>query len=118
MNTFLIQDQDLKPVRISDVQCVKQRLETRFKLWKGEWEFNSSIGFPWENVIRRNPSLKDAESLVRSELRKDPEIVSVDSVEVIFADTEAKSRQHERPLRTALIRYVVTSTYGAFKGEI
>ncbi|EMF82147.1 hypothetical protein LEP1GSC188_3419 [Leptospira weilii serovar Topaz str. LT2116] len=118
MNTFLIQEGDLKPVRISRSDCLKQRLEIRFRLWKGEWEFDKLIGFSWENVIRRNPIVKEVESLVRSELRKDPEVVSIDSVEVIFIDTEEKATQYEKPLRTAIIRYIITSTYGSVKGEI
>ncbi|EKN88954.1 hypothetical protein LEP1GSC034_0213 [Leptospira interrogans str. 2003000735] len=118
MNTFLIQDRDLKPVKISGPDCLKQRLENRFRLWKGEWEYDKQIGFAWDNVIRRNPIVKDVESLVRSELRKDPEVVSVESVEVIFIDTEEKAIQYEKSLRTAIIRYVLTSTYGALKGEI
>ncbi|KAA1266828.1 hypothetical protein C5473_01170 [Leptospira interrogans serovar Weerasinghe] len=118
MNSFLIQNGDLKPTRISGPDCLKQRLESRFKLWKGEWEFDKSIGFPWNNVLRKNPSGKDAETLVRSELKKDPEIVSIESVEVIFIDTEEKANQYNSLLRTALIRYTVQSVYGILKGEL
>ncbi|EMN93859.1 hypothetical protein [Leptospira interrogans] len=118
MNSFLIQDGDLKPTRISGPDCLKQRLESRFKLWKGEWEFDKSIGFPWNNILRKNPSRKDAETLVRSELKKDPEIVSIESVEVIFIDTEEKAKQYNSQLRTVLIRYTVQSVYGILKGEL
>ncbi|WP_061235865.1 hypothetical protein [Leptospira weilii] len=118
MNSFLIQNGDLKPTRISGADCAKQRIENRFRLWKGEWEFDKSIGFPWNNVLRKNPSRKDAEALIRSELKKDPEIVSIESVEVIFIDTEEKVKQYNSQLRTALIRYVVQSVYGILKGEL
>ncbi|EMM99869.1 hypothetical protein LEP1GSC021_1655 [Leptospira noguchii str. 1993005606] len=118
MNSFLIQDADLKPIRISGPDCTKQRIENRFRLWKGEWEFDKTIGFAWRNVLRKNPSRKDAEALVRSELKKDPEIVSIESVEVIFIDTEEKAKQYNSQLRTALIRYTVQSVYGIFKGVL
>ncbi|MDI7157819.1 hypothetical protein [Leptospira santarosai] len=118
MNSFLIQDADLKPIRISGPDCAKQRIENRFRLWKGEWGFDKLIGFPWSNVLRKNPSKKDAEALVRSELKKDLEIVSIELVEVIFIDTEEKAKQYNSQLRTALIRYVVQSTYGKLMGEL
>ncbi|MDO6395429.1 hypothetical protein Q4554_15230 [Leptospira santarosai] len=118
MNSFLIQDTDLKPSRISGPDCVKQRIENRFRLWKGEWEFDKSIGFPWNNVLRKNPSRKDTESLVRSELKKDPEIVSIESVEAIFIDTEEKAKQYNSQLRTAIIKYVVQSVYGKITGKL
>ncbi|TQE83069.1 hypothetical protein [Leptospira noguchii] len=118
MNSFLIQDADLKPTRISGPDCAKQRIENRFRLWKGEWGFDKLIGFPWSNVLRKNPSKKDAEALVRSELKKDPEIVSIELVEVIFIDTEEKAKQYNSQLRTAIIRYVVQSIYGKLMGEL
>ncbi|EMO26225.1 hypothetical protein LEP1GSC170_1495 [Leptospira interrogans serovar Bataviae str. HAI135] len=118
MNTFLIQDKDLKATCISGPDCLRQRIINRFKLWRGEWEFNQSIGFPWEGVIRKNPSKKEAEILVRSELKKDPEIISIESVEIIFIDTEAKAIQHNSKLRTALIRYTAQTVYGIISGAL
>lgn len=118
MNTFLIQNGDLKTTCISGSDCLKQRITNRFKLWRGEWEFDQSIGFPWERVLRKNPSKKEAETLIRLELKKDPEVISIESIEIIFIDTEDKANQYDSKLRTALIRYTVQTVYGIISGDL
>ncbi|EMO80212.1 hypothetical protein LEP1GSC126_3346 [Leptospira kirschneri str. 200801774] len=118
MNTFLIHNGDLTTTSLSGSDCLKQRITNRFKLWRGEWEFNQSIGFPWDKVLRKNPSKKEAEALVKSELKKDPEIISIESVEIIFIDTEDKANQYDSKLRTALFRYTVRTIYGIISGDL
>ncbi|WP_061271204.1 hypothetical protein [Leptospira interrogans] len=118
MNTFLIHSGDLTTTRISGSDCLKQRITNRFKLWRGEWEFDQSMGFPWERILRKNPSKKEAEALVRFELKKDPEIISIESIEIIFIDTEDKANQYNSKLRTALIRYTVQTVYGIISGDL
>ena len=68
---------------VSDAQATRQRLEQKFKLWRGEWFLDVNAGFPWlQDILGRRPSPQVVRSLVFDVVQSDPGIRTVENLEL------------------------------------
>lgn len=63
-DTFL--DSNRNIAIISDVLSVSQTVKNAISLWLGEYQFDTTLGVPWENILGVNPFNK---SLLNSYLK-------------------------------------------------
>lgn len=102
---------------LNDRDTLKQRIANRLSLYLGEFILEPDIGMDWfslHSVRQPETLIRDA---VRAELLKDSEITEIRSLTVTLVDTEEKSRQYAKPLRTALVQYDVNTVYGSVSGN-
>jgi hypothetical protein len=63
-DTFL--DSNRNIAIVSDVLSVSQTVKNAISLWLGEYQFDTTLGVPWENILGVNPFNK---SLLNSYLK-------------------------------------------------
>lgn len=123
MKTVMLEDGDIvlntgKPVLLADAEALKQRAENRLRLFLGEFSLSPESGVDWFRITSRKYPEKEIEKSVRSELLKDAEILSVESVLIQSADTSEKAAILNIPLRTAAVSYYCRTVYGELRGSI
>lgn len=100
-NKIVFKDGDLQYV--DGAERVKQQLEFRLNLWRGEWFLDSEFGTPYlQSVLGKSITLNGALSAVRTE------ILSVDGVTGIV-EFDCK---FDRQQRTLTIEFTASTSYG------
>lgn len=123
MKTVMLEDGDIalrqgSPVMISGADALKQRAENRLRLFLGEFSLASDSGVDWFRITSRKYPEKEIEKAVRSELLKDSEILTVESVLIQSADTSEKASLLNIPLRAASVSYFCKTVYGELRGSL
>ena len=81
---------------VSGAQATRQRIEQKFKLWRGEWFLDVNAGFPWlQDILGRRPSPQVVRSLVFDLVQSDPGIRTVENLEL----------EQDSPQRRLTIRF-------------
>lgn len=119
MKAFLIENNDLQFQIIDSKNATAQRIVNRLKLVLGEFIHTPDEGIDYYSVLG-NKSVKpdDIKLLIQNELNKDSEITSINSIEVVFVNTNEKTIDIGKPLRTAILKYDITSIFGQIRGEL
>lgn len=80
-------------VMIDEPQATRQRLEQKFRLWRGEWFLNVDAGFPWlGDILGQRPRAEVVRSLVYDLVQSDPGIKTVNNLAVQFEGVERNLR--------------------------
>ena len=88
---------------VSGAQATRQRLEQKFKLWRGEWFLDVNAGFPWiEEILGQRPAPQVVRSLVFDVVQSDPGIRTVENLEL----------EQDSPQRRLTIRFRARLTNG------
>lgn len=117
MLTIAIVDKDIQLTKIYDANALKQRIKNRLSLFLGEWFLDTAAGVNWFSVLEKtNPTT--IENLVRRELSKDENIISINSITAIIIDSLEKSQTYSKPIGYAIVNYEVNSIYGAIRGVL
>ena len=117
MRTLQVIDRDLAIsnhnfIVLSDRERLKQRIAHRLALFLGEFSLEPSLGLDWFTLKEYRYNTEEIVKAVRTEILKDSEVVSINSLEVILIDTPEKVQQYNKPRRTVLINWSVNSVYG------
>lgn len=119
MKTLLQENNDVQFTWITGKDCLKQRIQNRLSLFLGEWIHRPESGTDWYSVLgRKTATTSEYESLVKSALVKDSEIISILNLTVTFANTTEKAKELQKPIRSAIINYTINSIYGTLTGAI
>ena len=101
MNDYRIENGDLvisggDVATVSGNLATRQRLEQKFKLWRGEWFLDVNAGFPWlEEILGRRPAPQVLRSLVFDLVQSDPGIRTIENLEL----------EQDSPQRRLTIRF-------------
>lgn len=68
---------------IHDGDAFLQRLSNSYQLWKGDYSFVPSAGVDWLEEFQSVPNPERLRKKIEAVLLADPEIVSIDAVEVV-----------------------------------
>lgn len=117
MVTLALAAKDLQLTRISNATALKQRIQNRLALFVGEWFLESTAGVDWFSVLGKS-NVAAIEALVRKELAREENIVSINSVSVVLVNDVETSRDLSLPIGTALVNYEVNSVYGVLRGVV
>jgi hypothetical protein len=80
-------------VMIDGPQSVAQRLEQKFRLWRGEWFLDIGSGFPWlESVMGQRPRPEVLRSLVSDLVSSDPDIRAMTNLDLDFDGVDRRLR--------------------------
>lgn len=80
-------------VMIEEPQATRQRLEQKFKLWRGEWFLNVNAGFPWlDDVLGQRPRPEVLRSLVHDLVTNDPGVRSMNNLTLAFEGVNRQLR--------------------------
>ena len=80
-------------VMIDEPLATRQRLEQKFRLWRGEWFLNINTGFPWlEDVLGQRPRPEVLRSLVHDLVTNDPGVRSMDNLTLTFEGVDRQLR--------------------------
>jgi len=70
-----------------------QRLRQKLLLWRGEWFLDRRAGFPYlQRVLGQRPRPEVVGSLVRQLVERDPDVQSVDALNLEFDETARRLR--------------------------
>ena len=95
--------------QITGEDALKQRLENRMLLWLGEWFLEPTEGIDWLDILEaKPPDLPQTEKAIRTELEKDPAVVTVDELTLDFTRAD----------RRLVIEWAVTADLGLVRGEV
>lgn len=76
---------------VSDSTATKQRLNQKFKLWRGEWFLNTSAGVPWlEDILGKKPRTEVLQTLFSQVIQSDPGIKTLQSLSFEYNEVERK----------------------------
>jgi hypothetical protein len=117
MVTLALVNGDLQLTTISNATALKQRITNRLALFVGEWFLEPTAGVDWFSVLGKS-NVAAIETLVRKELAREENIVSINSVSVVLIDSLEKSQTYNKPLGMALVNYEVNSVYGVLRGFV
>ena len=117
MVTLALANGDLQLTRISNATALKQRIQNRLALFVGEWYLDSAAGVDWFSVLGKS-NVAAIDAVVRKELAREENIVSINSVSVVLIDSLEKSQTYNKPLGMALVNYEVNSVYGVLRGAV
>ena len=117
MLSLSLVNKDIQLTKITNENALKQRIQNRLSLFLGEWFLDATVGIDWFSVLDKTNS-QTIENLVRKELVKEENIVSINSISVIIIDSLEKAVTYNKPLRSALINYEVNSIYGVLRGVL
>lgn len=117
MKTLQLTDRDLilsnhSFVVLDDRDTLKQRIQNRLALFLGEFSLEPTIGMDWFTLKEYRYNTDEILKAVRSEILKDSEVVSINSLEVIFIDTPEKVQLYNKPRRSLIINWSVNTIYG------
>ena len=89
---------------VTDIEKTKQQVLVRLKLFRGEWDYNTSIGVPYFQSIlgKKNPDLLKIFSLFLTEIEKIPDITSATILDFDFNEVS----------KQLVIKFSVMSKYG------
>ena len=80
-------------VMVDEPQATRQRLEQKFRLWRGEWFLNINAGFPWlEDVLGQRPRPEVLRSLVYDLVVNDPGLRSLTNLTLAFEGVDRQLR--------------------------
>jgi len=80
-------------VYIDEPSSTRQRLEQKFRLWRGEWFLNVNAGFPWmQDVLGQKPRPEVLRSLAYDLVVNDPGVRSVDDLTTGFENVDRQLR--------------------------
>lgn len=92
---------------VEEQEGVAQWLDIGHKTLKGTWAFNVTNGLPLKSeFLVKSPNLNIVRSIMISQISSNPDIVSIDDLQV---ETERRSLS---------ITYRVTTLFGAFEKEV
>jgi hypothetical protein len=89
MKTLQIKDGDFvrgsdnRWVRLEGLDAVRQRIEQRLRLFRGEWFMDKSEGIDWIGVFQKPFSLRKMRAEIINALSKDEAISSLDNIDII-----------------------------------
>lgn len=88
---------------IDTAQAVGQAVETRLKLWLGEWFLNTADGTDWQGKVLgpRTSAVRDA--MLRQRILETPNVNSIDTY----------SSQFDGNTRTFSVQASITTAFGA-----
>jgi hypothetical protein len=101
------------PVLIDGKTCLRQRLQNRLALFLGEWILDKTSGMDWLNLYqsKNQNSIKRA---IQTELLKDAEVTSIDSITLKLIETDEDVRLYNKPKRTLVVsELLIGSVYGS-----
>ena len=76
---------------ITGSRATRQRIEQKFRLWRGEWFLNTAAGVPWlQQVLGQRPSQQVIFGIVRRVVADDPEVDEVLNIEVDYTGSERR----------------------------
>jgi hypothetical protein len=118
MRTIQITDRDLvlsnhNFVVLDNTNTLKQRIQNRLALFLGEFSLEPSLGLDWFTLKEYRYNTEEIVKAIRTEILKDSEVVSINSIEVILVDTPEKVKLYNKPRRTVIINWNVNSIYGS-----
>lgn len=97
---------------ITDSDAMEQRLRNRLKLYKGEWYLAPNEGIPWLQLKGKANNIDTMRKAIINELKRDPEVISIQSLDVILIDTPEKAEKYNKKIRTLIVNFSVSSPYG------
>lgn len=104
---WLFEDGDI--VLIDGAERVRQQLEFRLSLWRGEWFLDPSFGTPYENrILGKALTLEGAIAAIRTE------IMAVEGVNTITRFDYT----YERKTRKLTIDFECATEYGLISYEV
>ncbi|MCB1176512.1 MAG: hypothetical protein KDK36_02930 [Leptospiraceae bacterium] len=117
MKTLQLTDRDLTIsnynfIELDDENTLKQRIKNRLALFLGEFSLEPNEGMDWFTLKEYAYNTDEISKAVRSEILRDTEVVSINSLEVIFIDTPEKVKQYNLPKRSVLINWNLNTIYG------
>lgn len=116
---LIIDGKDVQFTWITGKDCLAQRVKNRILLFSGEWIHRPNSGINWYSVLgKKNIPITEYENLVKSELAKDSEVISIQNMTVTFANTTEKAKELQTPIRSAIINYTINSIYGTLTGVV
>lgn len=84
MSSFLLdEDGDLDTTGneltlTTGADAVRQHLQVKFNIFLGEWEFDTTVGFPWfRDVLIKNPSFVVVQAIVKNEILNTPGVLEL-----------------------------------------
>jgi hypothetical protein len=73
---------------ITGVESVSQTVANALQLWLGEYQFNTTIGVPWYNILGERFNRLLVNTYVEQEVLALPYVASIVSIDYIFNDKE------------------------------
>jgi len=117
MVTLALANGDLQLTRISNATALKQRIQNRLALFVGEWFLDSAAGVDWFSVLGKS-NVAAIDAVVRKELAREENIVSINSVSVVLVNDVKTSSELSLPIGTAHVNYEVLTVYGVLRGAV
>jgi hypothetical protein len=78
-NLVLDKDGNFSPV--TGLEGLRQRIQTKLKLWRGEWFLDTSLGIPWRQSIFTRPASPGlASQIITSAILEEEEVTDVRKV--------------------------------------
>lgn len=88
-NDIVMQQGDL--TFVSDGKAVRQRLEQKLRLWRGEWFLDLNAGVPWlQSILGKRPRPTVVAGIIRQLIESDPQVLSVENITIDYDDDKRK----------------------------
>ena len=72
---------------ITGVDSVSQTVSNALQLWLGEYQFNTTIGVPWFNILGQNFNQLLVNTYIEQAVLAVPFVASIVSINYVFNDT-------------------------------
>lgn len=96
-------------VLIDGAESVRQQLEFRLSLWRGEWFLNTDFGTPYrDNILGKALTVDGAVAAIRMEIMQ---VEGVDAITQLDYDYDRKSRKLS-------INFQCATSYGLVSYEV
>ena len=73
---------------ITGVDSVSQTVSNALQLWLGEYQFNTTIGVPWYNILGQNFNQLLVNTYIEQAVLAVPYVTSIVSIKYIFDDAK------------------------------